>query len=340
MNIEKQIGAGLWRRTDLSENEKWEYRLSSSDHDELTKALKMCHGLPLEELTKTKFRLDNFAKRLAAMQKNLESGMGVMRLRGLAVKNFDSVELERLFYGLGSHLGTALSQSATGEKIYRVQDSGITMGHPKARGPNTRRALSFHTDRCDVIAFLCVRQAKSGGENLIASSKAVHNEILKRLPRLLDCLYQPFHYQRHNIDHGNTWPFCKQPIFSVFRGFFAANILRVLIDRAHSCDEIPDLTANQRAALDLLEEVARQPDIHYEFRQQPGDMLFINNFLVLHSRREFDDWLDPSQKRQLLRIWLSPPYSRPLDPAFSDHYGSTEPGSVRGGIHPLNIGEL
>ena len=39
----------------------------------------------------------------------------------------------------------------------------------RSRGPNTRKRLSFHTDRTDVIAFLCLRQAKAGGENDVVS---------------------------------------------------------------------------------------------------------------------------------------------------------------------------
>ena len=33
-------------------------------------------------------------------------------------------------------------------------------------GPNTRKRLSFHTDRCDVIGFLCLRQARSGARTM------------------------------------------------------------------------------------------------------------------------------------------------------------------------------
>lgn len=45
---------------------------------------------------------------------------------------------------------------------------------------------------------------------------------------------------------------------------------------------------------------------------QPGDIQFLNNFVTLHTRREFDDWPEPERKRHLLRLWLSDPASRPL----------------------------
>jgi hypothetical protein len=257
-------------------------------------------------------------------------------MTGLPIQDYAEDELERLFWGLCSHLGTPLSQSEDGQRLFPVRDTGVLMGHAKARGPNTRKALSFHTDRCDAIAFMCVRQARTGGENFIASSMSIHNEILKRRPELLAELYQPFHYQRHNVDHGNDWPFCKQPIFSVYKQRFAANILRVLIDRAHSSPEIPNLTDNQREALDMVESIAREAQFHIKFRQAPGELLILNNFVVFHSRTEFEDWPDPAKRRLLLRIWLSMPNSRPLAPEFAAHYGDTTAGALRGGIHPKN----
>ena len=86
------------------------------------------------------------------------------------------------------------------------------MWHPKARGPNTAKELRFHCDRCDVIGFLCVRQARQGGENYLVSSIEVHKEILARRPDLLEELYRPWYYKTHNVDVGNDDPWCRQPI--------------------------------------------------------------------------------------------------------------------------------
>ena len=61
-------------------------------------------------------------------------------------------------------------------------------------------------------------------------------------------------------------------------------------------------------------------------------MLFFNNFVTLHRRSEFTDSPDPELRRHLLRIWLSVPNSRPLDPLFAGNYGATAAGAVRGGM--------
>jgi len=33
---------------------------------------------------------------------------------------------------------------------------------------------------------------------------------------------------------------------------------------------------------------------------------------MLHTRREYEDWLEPARKRHLLRLWLNDPVGRPI----------------------------
>jgi len=108
--------------------------------------------------------------------------------------------------------------------------------------------------------------------------------------------------------------------------------LRVLIDRALDTAEIPDLTALQIEALDYVAELADSPEMHVSFMQQPGDIVFLNNWVTLHRRSEFEDYAEEEKKRHILRIWLSVPNSRPLDPLFKDNYGAVEAGELRGGM--------
>ena len=179
---------------------------------------------------------------------------------------------------------------------------------------------------------MCIQQAKSGGENQVVSSPALFNEILRRRPDLLQVLMQPYFYQRHNVDTANELPYTTQPIFSFYKGYFAANFLRVLIERAHANPDLPEMTDRQREALDFLESVAAEPEMHVTFRQEPGDILFLNNWVTLHRRTAFEDYEEPERRRHILRVWLSMPNSRPLDPMFAGNYGATEAGAIRGGM--------
>jgi alpha-ketoglutarate-dependent taurine dioxygenase len=323
-----------WRGQELFSREDWLHQLTPAEVQELDQALASVEatGQAIEESDRTTFPLDSFATRLARIQQDLEHGSGACMIRGLAVERYSEEQARHLFWGIASHLGTPVTQSAKGERIFSVRDEGYQIGHPGARGPNTRKRLSFHTDRCDVIAFLCLRQARSGGENQLVSSVTLYHELRQRRPDLTAVLMQPYYYQRHNVDTGNDRPWCQQPIFSYFQGHFAASYLRVLIDRAHARPDLPDLTPVQGEALDYLDELAADPALHVTFRLEPGDLLLLNNWVTFHRRNEFEDFDDPQKRRHLLRIWLAVPNSRPLAPDFAANYGATAAGAVRGGM--------
>ncbi len=60
-------------------------------------------------------------------------------------------------------------------------------------------------------------------------------------------------------------------------------------------------------------------------------MQFVHNHQILHSRTDFEDWPELEKRRHLLRLWLAPRGARELPPAYTQRYGSIEPGN-RGGI--------
>lgn len=326
MSPEPLILPAAWRGDELLTREDWSVRLTEEDIGELEAAS--------ESNTAGEASLPGLGPRLRQIGWQLEHGSGATLLRGFPIHRYDLETATGLFVILASELGTPVSQSSRGERVFRVEDAGLDKAHPGARGPNTRRQLSFHTDRCDVIGFLCVRDAKQGGESEVISSVTLFNEMRSRRPDLLRVLMEPFLYQRHNVDTGNETPYSRQPVFSLYQGHFSATLLRVLIDRAYSMPDTPDMTALQREALDTLEEIANEPALSVRFRQEPGDILFLNNFVTLHRRTAFEDRPEPERKRLLLRIWLSVPGSRPLDPAFGWFFGATEAGALRGGIWP------
>lgn len=322
----------VWYGDDLLQRPDWQVTLSDGDIEELARAAEASQQVDLESITRESFVLPALGARLTAIGESLENGSGAVLIRGFPAERFSEDQARAIFWGLALHLGTPVSQSATGERIFHVRDEGFALDDPRARGPNTRKRLSFHTDRCDVIAFMCLRQAKSGGENDIVSSAALYNEVLRRRPDLLDELTRPYYSKRHNVDRGNELPYCRQPIFSFCEGHFAASFLRVLIERAYELAELPDMSARQREALDFLEEVAEESAMHVRIRQEPGDILLLNNWVTLHRRTAFEDFADRQRRRHIMRIWLSVPGSRPIDPLFKENYGATEAGAIRGGM--------
>ena len=118
----------------------------------------------------------------------------------------------------------------------------------------------------------------------------------------------------------------------VFAGIFMAQGRAIETPTIGELRDLPAMTGEQREALDYLEEVAADPSMHVTFRQQPGDIVFMNNWITFHRRNAFEDYEDLESRRHILRVWLSMPNSRPIDPMFAGNYGATEAGAIRGGM--------
>ena len=94
-----------------------------------------------------------------------------------------------------------------------------------------------------------------------------------------------------------------------------------------------EFDAEELVLLDYLDEVTQRPDLVVTMHLSPGDMQFVNNYAVLHSRTSYKDHPDPAKRRHLLRLWLKVDKLRQLDPRFVE-YDETTGWSRREGIRP------
>ena len=336
-------GPSAWRGADLAGAEDWITPLPAAADHEIDAALRGVAGLEWRDITREAFPLRETAKTLDDLAHELEHGRGFVRLRGLPVDRYDEDDLRKILWGIGSHLGTALYQNAHGELIGEVRDelrafgavrethqSGVD-GKPVSSRykTRTRGPLRFHTDRCDVIALLCARAAKSGGVSRLVSAVAVHNEILARRPDLLELLYGDYHRSRIGEEAGGDSATYALPVFATEDGHFTTQYSRTFVEAAQAVAGVPPLTSAQIEALDLLHEVADELCLEAAF--EPGDLQLINNHVIYHARAAFEDDAE-SQGRLLLRLWLAMPNSRPLPPGHKTLWGAVEPGALRGGI--------
>jgi hypothetical protein len=264
---------------------------------------------------------------------DLEDGSGLFRLKVASEETLSSTASE-WFLSLANGIGTPVPQSASGELILSIRNESYGHNDYRTRGPNTNRKLGFHTDRCDVIGFLCLQAAKSGGENQVVSSPRISKIIRQERPDLHETLCQPFPYKRHVVDKGNALPYCVQPVFSWKDNHFACSYLRVLIDRADQDAQCPGLSNDQREALDFLDSVCEREMLQTRFTLKRGELLFLNNWTTLHRRTAFEDFEEAEKRKHLLRVWLSVPNSRPVDESFRANFGAVEAGAIRGGMQP------
>jgi hypothetical protein len=298
-------------------------------------------GLAWRDITRDDFPLPGLNAELTAAARELEEGRGIVLLRGLPVERYSEDELRQLLWGLGTHLGVARHQSASGELIGEVRDEVRAYGTVReavmSEGSKTSRAkarssgpLRFHTDRADVVALLCVRGARRGGASKVVSSVSVSNEILARRPDLHALLWRDHYRSRQGEELGGERRYYALPVFAARDGRFTSQYSRTFVEAAQQIPEVPRLTAAQDEALDLLADVAEE--LSYEMTFEPGDLQLLNNHVIYHARTAYEDDLAPGQDRLLLRLWLSMPNSRALPPGFEVLWGSIEPGALRGGI--------
>ena len=313
--------------------ERWTYRLSDADVAEIENAATIFidSGRPLGQITRDLFPLPEFGVWLESLRETLIHGIGFQLITGLPVETYSGDMRATIFCGIGSHIGRARSQNAAGHLLGHVRDVGADINDPNTRIYQTTSRQSFHTDSCDVVGLLCVREAMSGGDSMLASSMTAYNEILKRRPDLAPHLFLPVATDRRGEVPENEDPFFTIPVYSWHRNFLTCIYQRNYIDSAQRFETAPRLSAQQLEALDLLDDIVNEPDMHLRMRLQPGDMQFVYNHSLLHDRTGFTDWPEAEKRRHLLRLWLAVPEDRPLPAVFAQRYGSVDIGD-RGGV--------
>jgi hypothetical protein len=314
---------------------EWTYHLSPSEIAEIETALARVRrrGLDITEIRREDFPLPRLGPVLDRLCSEVLDGRGFVLVRGMPVEGRPIAESATAYWGIGCYFGNARSQNAKGHLLGHVYDlgQGLSATNPNLRSYATAERQNFHIDRCDVVALFCLRRAKSGGLSTIVSSMAVHNAMAARRPDLLERLYQPFPVDRRGEVPEGKGPFYEAPVFNGYAGYVSVLYSRLHIGSSQRFPEAPRLTPKDLEALDRLGELAADPELRLDMNFMPGDIQFLHNHTILHARSAYEDWSEPSRKRHLLRLWLSPPGARPLPPVFTECYGSTIPGT-RGGI--------
>jgi hypothetical protein len=322
-----------WYGPAMAARRDWIETLSAREVDELLRASDawLADGADLTTLTRERFALPTLAARLSQVRHELLEGRGFVLLRGVPVASWGRARSAVAFYGLGAHLGRALSQNAHGHVLGHVRDAGVSSRDPNVRIYQTRERQTFHTDSADLVGLLCLQTARSGGLSALVSSTTLYNELRARRPELAAGLFEPLATDRRGEVPAGAKPYFEIPVFNWFAGRLSAIYQRQYIDSAQRFADAPRLSALLVEALDLLDTLSNDPALHFTMALEPGDMQFVHNHVLLHDRTAFDDWPEPARRRHLLRLWLAPDDARALPPAYAQRYGSVTPG-VRGGV--------
>jgi hypothetical protein len=340
-------GPSVWLGSEMALSGRWIRTLPSVGRDELEAALNAVQrrGLAWHDIKREDFPLPTLGRLLADIADELENGCGIVKLRGVPVAGYDETALRQLYFGLGTHLGTPVFQNRRGELMRAIRDEGAGVGqrYGQIDGQDGQRpflssyartltngGLRFHTDRTDVVGLLCVRQAMSGGVSKLCSSAAVHNALLARRPDLLELLFQDIWRSRLGEESDKAETVYPLPIFGLRDGRLTSHYSLTYIEAAQMAPAVPQLTAAQREAIDLLMALAEE--LCFEMILEPGDLQFINSHVTYHGRTPFEDDKASGHDRLLLRLWLSMPNNRALPRGHEVLWGNIEAGARRGGI--------
>ncbi|MDP2006185.1 MAG: TauD/TfdA family dioxygenase [Rubrivivax sp.] len=325
-----------WTADDARQDSSWVQRLSAEEVAGFEAALVHAKALdkPWLAMTAEDFPLNAAARdALARATATTQGRWGLCLLKGFPVDRWSEDESKLAYWGMGLHMGVARTQNPASQYMNDVRDAGAVYKGKNGRGYNTNAGLDFHMDSADVVALLCRRTAKNGGESLVASTIAVAQELGRRRPDLLAALQQPFFHHYQGSQDPEQPPCYACPVIGSDPVHFTMRVNRKNIVAAqHEFPDLPRVTPLQWEALDLLEQLMADPRWCYRMQLEQGDLQLVNNYVIVHSRTPFEDFEEADQKRHLLRLWLAVPGSQPLPADWAEYFIDTRAGAVRGGL--------
>lgn len=296
-----------WVGRDLPALADMAYNLNDADIAEIQNAMAIAKASSKERgtLLAEDFPLPELSKRMKTWRKTLSHGLGVQIVRGVPVATWTEDEAELFFWCFGLHLGQPGGQNPQGDLLGHVQDTQAREKDPMVRLYQTSANIEYHCDAADVVGLLCLKKAKSGGHSRIVSSVTVFNELTDRRPDLTDRLFEPF-----MLDSRNETKEAASGCIPIPPCRFADGKLRTFYHSdyfrsAQRHEDVAPFTAQEHELLDTYEAIAGEPGIYLDMDLEPGDIQLLSNHTNLHARTAYEDHQDASERRHLLRLWLS-----------------------------------
>jgi hypothetical protein len=294
-----------WRRDTLGDS--YVFQLTDAHIAELDAALVHSESVTDDvlDITRDSFRLPTLAPALTRLTHELIDGRGVVLVRGVPVERYDKERASKIYWGVGTYLGSPWPQNAKGHLLGDVTDQGRAIDDPTARGNEIGGVrFPFHSDGSDLVGLFCLDAGAGGGASLVANAVTIHNELVRTEPELAAELYAPFPYDLRGEQAPGTKSWYTMPIFSRCDDRLFVRYIRPYIESTRRHEDAPRPTEAARAAMDRVDAMCADPEYHVSMLMQPGDMQFVNNYHVLHARDAYEDDRPAHKIRHLKRLWL------------------------------------
>src|SRR5437899_2815219 len=263
--------------------------------------------LPLLLLSPAHFAMPACAAVMATAARVLRDGVGLVVIDRLPVDAWSPDECRSLYWLLGSMLGRPVAQKWDGTMLYDVRDTGKPLEYGVRRAV-TKLELLFHTDAPwlalppEQVGLYCLNPAREGGVSQVVSLATVHNELQRRHPDLLPRFYRPFPWDRQAEHAPGDAQVARQPMFRSDGRDLVARHNEALVVNAEALTGTP-LDPEGREALVAMRAIAESPELRVEFTVERGQIQYLDNLSVAHSRTAFQDAGEPHLKRHLIRLW-------------------------------------
>jgi len=278
----------VWEGKDFKDGE-WIYHLTESDIEEVRSAVERfkSQNLPLGLLSPATFPLPSFSQELQRQARILHSGRGFFVLRGLP-EYPGPLENTISYVGVASYIGpTRGIQDPNGAVLAHITDLRSQTNTNAIGAPAyTPDKQVFHTDPGDIISLYVLGEAASGGTSRIASSWKVYNHLASTRPDIIDTLSKPWPFDGFG---GNPKVYYR-PLIHFHNGRLISQYARrkfTGFKEVPRSTDIPPITEEMAEALDALHFTAGRFSLGLHF--QRGDIQFINNLSLFHSRDGYTD---------------------------------------------------
>jgi hypothetical protein len=312
-----------WRGADMAARSDWKLQLDAEHQRELRQALAHARhrGVDVPALSAQDFPLPTLAPVLQAVCREVVDGRGFCLVKGLQIADLPTRDAALIYWGIGAHMGRPMAQNAQGEVLGHVTDLGVDFhANPNVRGYQTRLRLPFHNDNADIVGLLCLQTARQGGLSRVVSSTAIYNAVLERRPDLMDLMTSPWAMDRRGEVPAGQKPYYTGAFFEWVGERLFCRYNRTYIESAQRFSELPRLTPRHIEALDLMDALCHDKSMHLDMALEQGDMQFVNNYTVLHSRTTYEDWPERERRRYLLRLWLNTGLVNELPASWAERY--------------------
>jgi len=299
---------GAWKGPETDWTKVGLHILNTEELQDIDRALQhllSLGNLDLPAITPETFPLQIMGDFMRALPKRLATGCGFLMLRGLPRDTYSDDDMARIYLGLGSYISKPMVQSYLGDLLGHVID--VSDVEPKSRGYRKGGGQLMHTDSCDIIGLMCLRTALSGGESRISSALEVFNDIVEKKPEVFDILSKGLYLKRTDEDgrHATrTYSPDRVPFITQNDGNVICYLPTGYARLAEKSGQRP-YTQEESDALYHVRKVAASPEFYLDMGFRDGDIQFLNNRTIVHGRCDYQDAEPISERRHLLRMWLS-----------------------------------